>query len=311
MVMNALLNHKWGVSAAEDRVWAQVSGMRPSQAVRQFLMALNLQAFVDESATFPNGEFVLAGHIAPAEQWALFSREWEQLLPSAGTLNSEGFYHFKMSEMAALPERMERVPAFYWLIEKYVAVSISCRLNLVDFAKAHARIKAIYDRLNITVDFGEWKNPYFYLFRSLMSRFHTDRHTLEDKLPLSELVDFYFDDRIHEKKVIWAAWDDLLDSMPSEMRNAYGAPPRFENDQKFLPLQAADLWAWWVREWYEEDAQPMPDKMYNFNFGTWIGNKRKLWVLSPTEQDIFNTLSGIISHTAEVTELTMDGRRII
>lgn len=36
-----------------------------------------LQAFVDES--FSNEEFILGGHIATAESWALLSKEWEQL----------------------------------------------------------------------------------------------------------------------------------------------------------------------------------------------------------------------------------------
>jgi len=80
-----------------------VAGMRPSAAVRQPIMVL--QAYIDDSYK-RNGEFVLAGHIATAESWAKFAKEWEALLPSAGTLASNGNYHFKMSEMAANPERM-------------------------------------------------------------------------------------------------------------------------------------------------------------------------------------------------------------
>lgn len=59
-------------------------------------MALSFQAFIDDSTT-PGGEFVLAGHIAPAEAWAKFAKEWEELLPF-GTLAENGKYHFKMSE---------------------------------------------------------------------------------------------------------------------------------------------------------------------------------------------------------------------
>jgi hypothetical protein len=75
----------------------------------------------DNSAT-PNGEFVLAGHIASDDPWARFLKEWDDLLPF-GVLAENGKYHFKMSQMAATPERMERVPAFYWVIEKYVLLS--------------------------------------------------------------------------------------------------------------------------------------------------------------------------------------------
>ena len=119
--MNALLDHAWGKSAAQDRVWAQVTGLAPSRAVRRWLMALTYQAFIDDSYTH-GGEFVLAGHVATAENWAKFAAEWENLLPS-GTLGKSG-YHFKMAEMAAIPERMERVPAFYWVVEKYALGSL-------------------------------------------------------------------------------------------------------------------------------------------------------------------------------------------
>ena len=92
--MNALLDHAWGKSAAQDRVWAQVTGLAPSRAVRRWLMALTYQAFIDDSYTH-GGEFVLAGHVATAENWAKFAAEWENLLPS-GTLGKIG-YHFKMA----------------------------------------------------------------------------------------------------------------------------------------------------------------------------------------------------------------------
>jgi hypothetical protein len=71
-----------------------------------------LRAFVDESEG-EDGTFVLAGHIADVGAWAHFAEEWKDLLPSWGTLRADGERHFKMSEMAQLDERMERVPAFY------------------------------------------------------------------------------------------------------------------------------------------------------------------------------------------------------
>jgi len=80
------------------------------------------QAFIDDSYT-PDGEFVLAGHVATAESWVAFAKEWEELLPF-GTIAPNGKFHFKMSEMAALPERMERLPAFWRAIQNHVAALI-------------------------------------------------------------------------------------------------------------------------------------------------------------------------------------------
>ncbi|MGB6171717.1 MAG: hypothetical protein WBG12_07110, partial [Xanthobacteraceae bacterium] len=69
-------------------------------------------------------------------------------------------------------------------------------------------------------------------------------------------------------------------SRPDEVQQFYGAKPRFDSDQKLLPLQAADLWAWWVRDWYEEDASDLPDKLKALDFGQWKGKKRPRYSLS-------------------------------
>lgn len=248
-----------------------------------------LQAFVDES--FSDEEFVLGGHIATAESWAVLSKEWEQLLPAFGTLNSEGKYHFKMSEMAQSPERMERVQAFYKLIEDNVLTSISARLNLTDFKRAQERATAFASRMNWNVGFGLWTNPYYVAFRILLDGFHAERHNFTS-IPADEKVDFIFDDRV-EKTPILQVWNEYLENRDDDIRDRYGATPRFENDQEFLPLQAADLWAWWVREWYEEDASFIPDKMRDLNFGKWRGKKRLKIALSATEDQLLEALKAV------------------
>jgi hypothetical protein len=255
-------------------------------------MSLNLQAFIDDSIT-PGAEFVLGGHIASAGAWARFAKKWEELLPS-GTLAKNNKYHFKMSQMALLEERMIRVPAFYWIIEEHVLVSLSCRLNLADLAAAQWRVERWCDNQQWTnIDWGKWKNPYFVTFRCLMDRFHNARKQFEAIIPLTETVDFIFDNQT-EKSFILAAWDDYIDARPDDIRDYYGAKPRFEDDQKFLPLQAADFWAWWVREWYEEDADALPPRMEAFDFfGRWRGKKRPCIAISFDEQEIFEALKGI------------------
>ena len=99
-----------------------------------------------------------------------------------------------------------------------------------------------------------------------MDMFHVNRERLTKYLPLSEKVDFYFDDQIGEKKSIIASWDDYVRTRLPEHKQFYGATPRFEDDRDFLPLQAADLWAWWVRKWEEEGT---PEKIFLPNFGEW------------------------------------------
>jgi hypothetical protein len=245
---------------------------------------LTFQAFIDDSVT-PNGEFVLAGHIATVEAWAQLSKEWAALLPSAGTLANNQRYHFKMSEMAANPERMERVPAFYWLIEKYAVMSLSCRINIQELERARKRI---YVPATF-VDMGFWKNPYLTCSRALLDMFHTRRSAIKHAIPEDQPVNFIFDEQM-EKKVIWEAWDRYMNSRKPEIRRLYGKIPRFENDQEFLPLQSADLWAWWIRKWSESGN--IKEKMTTLDFGKWSGapSKRTLIHTSLNEDQLVEAM---------------------
>jgi hypothetical protein len=213
-----------------------------------------------------------------------------------GTLASNSVYHFKMSEMASVPERMERVPIFYRVIENHALISLSCRMNLHDFRLGQDRFHRYAAAMRINVDLQKWQNPYFFLFRGLIDYFHTQRSFFAKRIPLDEPVDFYFDDQ-SEKSFILAAWNEYLAGQPDEVRSLCGATPRFENDQDFLDLQAADLWAWWVREWYEEDApdDDMPTKMKNLDFGEWRGEKPRPRVsLSFTEDQILDRFQKLL-----------------
>jgi hypothetical protein len=250
-------------------------------------MSQIFQVFIDDSST-PEGESILAGHIATPEAWAKFKADWEAMLPF-GTLDANGKRHFKMSEMATLPERMERVPGFYRIIEDHVTLSLACRVNLTEYEGALQRIRDDARKLGLNyVNFDRFENPFAFQFRALMDQFHTDRALLDPELKDGK-VDFYFDDRM-EEGFITAIWDDYMASRPEEIKRCYGAKPVFGNDQQYLPLQAADLWAWWVREWYEEDASDPPTKMEAFDFGKWRGKKRPCLTISYNEDQIVEGL---------------------
>jgi hypothetical protein len=126
-----------------------------------------------------------------------------------------------------------------------------------------------------------------------MNGIHNNRQVIEKHVPLTEQIDFIFDDQ-SEKSVILATWDEHLDNQTPEVRSHYGSTPRFENDQKFLPLQAADLWAWWVREWYEEDAIVLPDKMRALNFGKWQGGPRAKLAISVNQEHILEMFQSLV-----------------
>lgn len=292
--MNALLEHVWGHSPATDRVWEQVTGMPPSRAVRQVLMAL--QAFIDDSSG-QNGTYVIGGYVASAESWAKFATEWERLLPS-GTLAKNGKYHFKMNEMAALAERMDRVPAFFRVIEQHVAMAVHVKLNVADLERAKARIWVPAK----TINWGFIAYPFIVSFRCLLDYLYGHREMFDTVLPPGEQIDFIFDDQT-EKKMIWKVWDEFVETRPDNYRaNASGSPPRFENDQKFLGLQAADFWAWWVRKWYEDGT---PEKCESMDFGFWKVNRRDFphCEIAYDEDKLVKMLIGLLS--GEYPDLTI------
>jgi hypothetical protein len=241
-MMSAILDHRWGISPAQDRIWAQVSGLRPTCADRRVLMVL--QAFIDDSAD-KTGTFVLAGHIATAEVWATFAKEWEELLPF-GIRDNYGSFYFKMSEMVTIPSRMERVGAFYRIIEKHDVIPISCQLNISELHRVQSRFWILHK----TFDWGPYRDPFICAFRGLMDSVHDLRQDIT-LLPANEIIDFIFDQQ-SQKKLILRAWDEYIETKPPAVRALYGSAPRFEDDRKFLPLQAADLWAWWIRKWYND-----------------------------------------------------------
>jgi hypothetical protein len=224
---------------------------------------LALQAYLDDSRSENgNGTFVLAGYIARADRWAAFAKEWEELLPFV-PLDSKNQRNFKMSLMAMNDERMERVPPFFKVIEKHVLASISVRINVKDLQAAKRRI--VFPDCDI--DFGYVDNPYLFTIRALYDQFHIHKSQWSNFIPTDESVDFIFDDD-SDKATVLSEWARYIDNRSNEVKDLYGAAPRFENDEVVLPLQAADLWAWWVRKWTDEGVfseRLKQQKFYNID----------------------------------------------
>jgi hypothetical protein len=70
----------------------------------------------------------------------------------------------------------------------------------------------------------------------------------QSQLLIDEPVDFIFDEE-SEKKRCLNAWDRLKYSASTDVRRLLGDTPIYRDDKTTLPLQAADLYAYWVREW--------------------------------------------------------------
>jgi hypothetical protein len=102
--------------AASSKVWDLVSGLPSSERTKRRMMAL--QAYFDDSKE-AGRVVVLAGLIAPAEQWAAFSDEWKGML----TLRRNWLY-FKMSEWVYSEDEevWEKIKFPYRIIERRTSV---------------------------------------------------------------------------------------------------------------------------------------------------------------------------------------------
>lgn len=219
------------------------------------------QAYIDDSLD-DTGIYALAGYMASADDWDRFSAEWRSMLKS-GSLNDRNEYQFKMSEMALSPERMSRVSGFHNVIHNHAQASIACTINTHDLERAIKRIYIVgSDQYRIEFD----TNKFDVCMKFLLSTLLEYKSKNPDIIPFPDRIDFYFDDTT-EKDVVLRHWDSHMKQVPAEWLRFYGPSPRFENDEVYLPIQAADFRAWWTRKWVVEFGPHQQDK-YKYPFTT-------------------------------------------
>lgn len=247
--------HNWGASLAADRLWSFVVGYG-SNAGKRLLMFL--QANIDDSEDHEGGTFVLGGYIAPAASWDAFVAEWESLVATDGVYDEPGSpRYFKMKRMAR-QSRLPRVEGFYRIIEKHALAALSCSFNIHDLARAKRRIFCPGVAVNL-----DDLDKYVFAYRLLLDAFHGKRDEFPEALPPTEKVDFIFDFQKQAERFL-RVWNDYIERRPKNLADIYGERPVPKDEKEWLPLQAADLWAWWVRKWVIEGRE---DEMHRPNFG--------------------------------------------
>ncbi|MCC2609031.1 DUF3800 domain-containing protein [Neorhizobium petrolearium] len=100
---------------------------------------------------------------------------------------------------------------------------------------------------------GPWRNPYLFLFFVLIRNYKNNCK----KVGLSPETEFIFDTQTGAMSRIKEAWEYFANHVP-RMLDFIGKPPSFQDDEKVLPLQAADMVAWWVRRQIADDIAGFP-----------------------------------------------------
>ena len=241
---------------AELPVWALLCGLHSLK--REGWRRLVLQAYIDHSCEA--GTFVLAGYLAAAEEWAAFSKEWKELLDDQPVLK-----RIEMQEMAQSPERMERASRLYRTIERHVRIAVSCIIPVDELRQAVRQ----FNWPSYTINVEKIEDPYFFAWKATIDMLAQEHASMG----LREQIDFVFGDQA-EKDAIRAHWARYKLPIATETDQFTENDPLFCSAEDSLPLQAADFWAWWVREWEENG---IPDGVARLEFSSsgssWNGER--------------------------------------
>jgi hypothetical protein len=229
-----------------ERIWAMLSGY--AYAARHRRLMVMLQAYVDDSGRGQSPVFVLAGFISSPEKWALFSDEWAAVLAAR-----PGIDYFKMREAHSFKGQFEgwnpgsrdaKISDLSRIIEKYMMAGISLSITIEE-----------YNDIFAPITHKAARSPYFlavFNMISMLARYQID-------MKLHEKVDFIFDRQDGQSGPIMDAWEWFKNNATDDTKDQLGSPPDFRDDKNTMPLQAADLYAWWVRrrQWEKETNTPI------------------------------------------------------
>jgi hypothetical protein len=208
-----------------------------------------LQAYIDGSGTGDPERLVLAGYVAPAENWARFSDDWQGLL----SMRRLPLEYFKMKDMTVSEIRREHCEYFYRAIERHVTMALICVVSTSDLRRVIGSIDwAKYPNL----DPKGLDNPYPFAVNALVNVFAQN----QAEASLTEPVDFIFDNEA-EKGLIVEAWEHMRLTTSQYVRRFMGNTPVYRDDKRVLPLQAADLLAWWANKWETDNTAPTEEAM--------------------------------------------------
>ena len=195
-----------------------------------------LTAHFDDS--WNDDVFVVAGFVAPAEKWALFSDEWRLALSlprgvpklvANEAMKLRGAFHGFSKD-----DRDKKLSFLSRIIMRYVSFELFVVIPMKEFNKE-------FENSGLPKIAGD---PYYPAMMAVIRKVANRQITLNT----TEKMDFVFDEKKKQQARILAAWTSISENQSPEMRMAISSTPRFVSDDYVLPLQAADWAAWHRRE---------------------------------------------------------------
>lgn len=215
-----------------------LSGLPEPARKRRLLMPM--QAFVDDSGGKGNTRhFVLAGLIGHSEAWAEFSNEWRACLDERPRIRT-----FKMREAATCngqfysmtaKQRDEKLRKLAQIINRYALITTHSVIDLDAHEKTWAKLEKPRNE------------PYFWPFHNTIM---ATCFTLWDA-GWREKFEIIFDEQVVSglrAKVWYPVIRAIFQEREPEASRILPVEPMFKTDDEFLPIQAADLFAWCYRK---------------------------------------------------------------
>ncbi|HWE87261.1 MAG TPA: DUF3800 domain-containing protein [Terracidiphilus sp.] len=198
-----------------------------------------ITAYVDDSGSEPSSKiFVLGGVALPAGWCARLSEEWKAILDAAPTVE-----YFKASEVwdhkkgpfreLTDKERETKVFALAECLCDLHPLAVSCSVGWDIFRDFRGRC--------VLPEYA--RDPYFFLFYRLIVLMIQMGQRAANPTP----VDFIFDEqnKLWDQVISW--FPQFRATLPSTMLSYLGKDPEKDDEKTCLPLQAADMFAWYER----------------------------------------------------------------
>jgi hypothetical protein len=210
---------------------------------------VTFQAFVDDSGGIGHSKhFVLAGLIGSSYHWAEFSEEWQACLDEKPSIR-----RFKMSEAAG------RSGEFYRWTDKMRNDKLRSFARVIN---RHPKILT-YSCIELEAHGETWRKrlqkplnePYFHPFHNTIM---ATCFALWDA-GSRERFEIVFDEQVifgPRAKSWWPITRAICQWREPEAAQILPIEPVFRTDDDFLPLQAADLMAWCIRNATDNPSQP-------------------------------------------------------
>ncbi len=218
-------NHIWGRSKAADEIMGLVCHYPPKKGAKRLI--LSLKGYFDESydSHGRSTTFVLAGYLAPAENWAQFAVEWESRLAEAGKEK------FKAGKLTSIRTRKEAY-GYYEIIEKHAQLAAYCVINITELQEAVDSYPISDEFFNPALIKHNMKNPYLFGMKFLLK-------ALNDTLMGEEPVQLIFDQKTEGRKAAMG-YEYLMFTAP---KRTISSITFWDDERTMPPLQAADFFS--------------------------------------------------------------------